>query len=130
MKATKTEIETRLKTVYSMITSGLNNTDICQNMSKIYNISHRQVYRLIDKAIIRIKENNIPEYEKQRSIANERYNNLYWESLKKKKYRDCVYIQSRIDKINGLENNIININTNANKKDPYQEFFEAFGEIK
>jgi hypothetical protein len=60
-KADKLTVEQRVEAVYRLILDGWTQEQICQNMSKSFRVSDRQVYRYIDAAWQRIEEVAAPE---------------------------------------------------------------------
>ena len=60
-KADKLTVEQRTEAVYRLILDGWTQEQICQNMSKSFRVSDRQVYRYIDAAWQRIEEVAAPE---------------------------------------------------------------------
>jgi hypothetical protein len=70
-KADKLTVEQRTEAVYRLILDGWTQEQICQNMSKSFRVSDRQVYRYIDAAWERIKAVNEVELSehKRRAVA-------------------------------------------------------------
>ena len=70
-KADKLTVEQRVEAVYRLILDGWTVEQICQNMSKSFRVSDRQVYRYIDAAWERIKAVNEVELSehKRRAVA-------------------------------------------------------------
>ncbi len=70
-KADKLTVEQRVEAVYRLILDGWSVEQICQNMSKSFRVSDRQVYRYIDAAWERIKAVNEVELSehKRRAVA-------------------------------------------------------------
>ena len=70
-KADRLTVEQRVEAVYRLILDGWTQEQICQNMSKSFRVSDRQVYRYIDAAWERIKAVNEVELSehKRRAVA-------------------------------------------------------------
>lgn len=70
-KADKLTVEQRVEAVYRLILDGWTQEQICQNMSKSFRVSDRQVYRYIDAAWERIRAVNDVELSehKRRAVA-------------------------------------------------------------
>ena len=60
-KADKLTVEQRVEAVYRLILDGWTQEQICQNMSKSFRVSDRQVYRYVDAAWERIEAVAAPE---------------------------------------------------------------------
>jgi hypothetical protein len=114
-KSTDAEISKRVLEVYTLLTQGKTYTDIVRYCKQAYNItSRRSVSKYIDHAMKRIKEENTKDINDIRIIANAKYIDLYKRLYSEGKYKDCAYIQSRIDRINGLEEKTIKIVSHVN----------------
>jgi hypothetical protein len=70
-KADRLTVEQRVEAVYRLILDGWTQEQICQNMSKSFRVSDRQVYRYIDAAWERIEAVAAPEREEhhRRAVA-------------------------------------------------------------
>ena len=70
-KADKLTVEQRVEAVYRLILDGWTQEQICQNMSKSFRVSDRQVYRYVDAAWERIRAVNEVELSehKRRAVA-------------------------------------------------------------
>lgn len=116
-KSTNAEIEKRLLEVYTMLCKAYTYTEIVRYCTDKYSITSREVDKYIKKATSRLIDENKKNAEQLRAEANNRYLSWIRNCEKEGKYRDCAYIQSRMDKINGLETSSVDVNiTNLDKK--------------
>ena len=116
-KATKAESEERTLTIYDLLCKGYSFNDIVEYCIQKYNIKKAQTSRYIKRATKRIMLNNEREVEEKRAEAVTRY--LRWMKIyeEKEDYFKAAKMQKRIDKINGLEVENINLQHSISKED-------------
>jgi hypothetical protein len=103
-KSTEAEVDRRILDVYQLLLTGHTYTDIKRYCSQTYNItSHRQVDVYIQRATVKIQEENSQTMEELRVDANARFNDLYKKLVKEGKHKDAAYVLQQKNKINGLE---------------------------
>jgi hypothetical protein len=121
-KQTNAEISKRVLEIYTMLIKGYTLTDIRRYCRQAYDVvSNRTVDRYVKKATEIIQQENAENMNEIRANANARLNDVYKTLIKEGKYRDAVYCQIQINKINGLEqinlNHAGNIILNFSEKD-------------
>lgn len=97
------DIEKRINEVYSLITKGAHNTEIVEYCAENFGVKKRRAEGYIRLAKQKIKELLKNDLLQIRSEALARYNELYRLAVEEKDYRTAAYIQSRIDRITGIE---------------------------
>lgn len=102
-KSTKAEIEERVLAVYKLLVQGYSYTDIVRYCTEKYRVTKRHVDTYIRRGTDRIKIENTKTQEELREEANARYNDLYNELRKEKKFRDAGYIMSLKARVNGID---------------------------
>ena len=107
--------EQKVVDVYSLIARGAKEVEIVEFCKKTYNINRRRAFVLIKLAKEKMREILNKKMDEIRSEAIAKYEELYRLAMKDKDYKTATYIQSRIDKLNGIEfvgqQNDINVNT-------------------
>jgi len=116
-KATKPEVEQRILVIYQLCCKGYSFTEIVQYCKQKYEIKKTQTSKYIKRAYKKILENNKGEIENKRAEAITRYLSWLKKAEEKGNITDAVKIQSRIDKINGLEVENINLQHSLSKED-------------
>lgn len=116
-KATKPEVEQRILVIYQLCCKGYSFTEIVQYCKQKYEIKKTQTSKYIKRAYKKILENNKGEIENKRAEAITRYLSWLKKAEEKGNITDAVKIQSRIDKINGLEVENINVSGEITIKD-------------
>ena len=113
-KSTASETSKRILETYTMLVKGFAFCEIVRFHVEKYGITQSAVEKYIRNAKRKILDNNQDEIEQLRAEANTRY--LGW--LRKSEslgfLKDAAYMQSRMDKINGLDEKIVRI-INENK---------------
>ena len=103
-KSTNAEIEKRIVEVYSFLCKGYTYSDIVRYCKETLNVtSERTVWKYITSATDRIKQNANTDMDALRAEANTRYMRWLRKCEEEGKYKDAAYMQSRMDRINGLE---------------------------
>lgn len=108
-KSTKLETLKHIADIYSMMCQGANTFEIINYGYEKWNIKHAEMYKLISRATLWIKEKYEKSINEIRLEANIRLDSLFVKLYKDGKYRDAAYVQSQKNKINGLEVKQINI---------------------
>lgn len=123
MKSDKLEHQRRINEVIELLSKAKSNRLICQDMAEKYSISQRQSYRLIKKAIQKLKTNF--DQKEQLGISIITYQKLFNMALEEKKIKECIIIRSRLDKLLGLETTYIEVKKdNATFIEQEQERFK------
>ena len=102
-KSTNAEIEKRIVEVYSLLCKGHTYSEIVRYCSSNYNITSRMTDKLIKRATEKIANDNRKDVKTMRAEANIRYLRWLRKCEEEGKYKDAAYMQSRMDRINGLE---------------------------
>lgn len=119
-KSTKAEINKRISEVYTLLTQAYTYTEIVRYCREAWGIrASRTVDKYIKAATKRITNENAKDIEQIRAEANTRLDVLYHRAFKEDKFSDCAYIQSIKNKINGLDQKIIQV-----KDDRLAEIFK------
>ena len=103
MRSTRAEREERINVIYSLICQGQRFSDIKRFCEKEYNIKQFATKKLFNSALERVREINIDNFVEIKKKSMARYEELYRLAVKNHDYKTAAFIQSRIDKINGLE---------------------------
>lgn len=103
MKSTKAEIEKRITDIYQLLIRAYTYTDIVRYCAENYGIKARNVDKYIKKATQKITLENNKTLDELRAEANIRYSSWIRKAEAKEDYKTAAYLQSRKDKINGLE---------------------------
>jgi hypothetical protein len=99
-KADKLTVEQRVEAVYRLILDGWTQEQICQNMSKSFRVSDRQVYRYIDAAWQRIEEVAAPERAEHHGRAVAAHYQMLREA---KTIKDKLAIWAALSRLYGLD---------------------------
>ncbi len=127
-KATKAEMQKRITEVYQMLCEGFTYSDICRHVRDKYKIKNdRTIDIYIQKATDTVNKDFHQDIERIREIANARLNTIFKLQFQREQYRDAVYTQQQMNKINALE--VVNqktehtINMTDDKKEKIKEIF-------
>ena len=114
-KTTNAEIELRIIEIYQAIIKGFSYTKIVKYCKQRWGVtSTRTVHEYLNKARERIKEIALPDMIGARQEATARYLDLYEKNYDQERYSNCIRIQERLDKINGLEITNLNMRIDEN----------------
>lgn len=99
------EIAKRIDDVVELLTKGvIRGSDICNIITKKYNVSERQVYNYIEKAKEEIQKSSSSfNTEELKDLAIYRYNFLFYKNIDMMDYREARQVQQALDKITGIE---------------------------
>jgi hypothetical protein len=124
-KATNIEVAERKKIIYSMIIQGISKYKILEYVRKNWGIGIKSLERYMGIIAREMQAINTKNMIAIKNEAIERYEDLYKRLFDLEKYYECIQVQARIDKINGIEVTNVNLESNMLK-----EIFNKMDDIK
>lgn len=125
-KSTDIEIYKRVSEIYQLLIEAYSYNDIARYCKEKYGVtSSRTVSKYINAASKKIIADNDKQTTYLRAEAVARYQRWIRKSEKNENYRDAALMQSRLDKINGLESITIN-----HEMEKLEDIFKSLKDVK
>ena len=113
-KSTDAEVQRRINDIYHQIIIGSTYTDIVEYCRQNYKVTAKKtVARYLNGAKEIIKKIALPEQEEARKEAIAFYNKILKEAYESGQIKEARHIRTRLDKIQGLEIENINVRTDG-----------------
>jgi len=103
----KAELELRILKVVSMVEEGVSRPEILLHCITEYGVSRSTADRYIEEAYEHFKIAYQPHMQRSAEIARRRLETIYQRAMKKEDYRTALMAQSQLNKIQGLNDNIL-----------------------
>jgi|GEM_PF-2567300 len=103
----KAELEIRILKVVSMVEEGVSRPEILLHCITEYGVSRSTADRYIEEAYEHFKNAYQPHMQRSAEIARRRLETIYQRAMKKEDYRTALIAQSQLNKIQGLNDNIL-----------------------
>ena len=103
----KAELEVRVLKVVALIEEGNSRSEILLHCVTEYGVSRSTADRYIEEAYDHFKESYKPQMQRSAEIAKRRLETIFRESMKKEQFRTALYAQSQLNKIQGLDDNLL-----------------------
>jgi len=103
----KVELEARVLRVISMIEEGRSRSEILLACTSDYGVSRSTADRYIESANEHFKESYKPQMQRSAEIARRRLEAIFHKSMSKEQFRTALMAQTQLNKIQGLNDNIL-----------------------
>jgi transposase len=100
-------LELRVLRVVSMVEEGVSRPEILLHCITEYGVSRSTADRYIEEAYEHFKNAYQPHMQRSAEIARRRLETIYQKAMKKEDYRTALIAQSQLNKIQGLNDNIL-----------------------
>ncbi|NMC99742.1 MAG: hypothetical protein GYA62_08490 [Bacteroidales bacterium] len=119
-KLSKTERQKLIFEIFELLVQGYKKYKIIEQFSIKYNKTKKTIENYITHEYELIEEETKKEINDLRMEANARYDELFFRLVQEGKYREAGYVQSLKDRINGLQQQTIDV------KNSYTEDLKTF----
>jgi hypothetical protein len=100
-------LELRVLKVVSMVEEGVSRPEILLHCITEYGVSRSTADRYIEEAYEHFKNAYQPHMQRSAEIARRRLETIYQKAMKKEDYRTALIAQSQLNKIQGLNDNLL-----------------------
>ncbi len=98
-----------IQEVFELLVQGYKTYKIIDIIKEKYHKQHKSIYNYLNKAYELAKKETKEKISELRLEANARYDELYFRLVQDGKYREAGYVQSLKDRINGLQQQTIDV---------------------